>query len=153
MAVYIFGDQLQFENNDILHRKDEQWIARGRFAEGDIAGGNANAFAFNWQNPHANPIIVTRIILDITVAGGVGAGELDVGSAAGTGVPSDNLIDGCDPDAIIVYDNFGDPGANGKFKQRLDANGGATDWITCQILLQNELALDGKYYIEYTEVI
>ncbi|MBA7651772.1 hypothetical protein ES703_59592 [subsurface metagenome] len=153
MSVYIFGDQTQFEEGDFLHFRNLQWIARGHLAEGDIAGGVATAFAFNWQNPHANPIIVTRIILDITVKGGVAAGELDCGSAAGAGVHSDNLIDGCDPDVVTVYDNFGDPGVNGKFKQRLDANGGAVDWITCQILLQNEVALDGHYYIEYTEVL
>ncbi|MBA7702597.1 hypothetical protein ES703_111366 [subsurface metagenome] len=151
--AFIYGDQTEFENGDILHRLGDRWISRGRFAEGALVGGAVGAFAFNWQNPHANPIIVTRLILDITVAGGVAAGELDCGSAAASGAHSDNLIDGCDPDVVTVYDNFGDPGANGKFKQRLDANGGATDWITGQILLQNEVALDGRYYIEYIEVI
>jgi len=150
---YIYGDQSLYEEGDILHFLNNRWQTRGRFAEGDIAGGNANAFAFNWQNPHANPIIVTRLVLDITVAGGVAAGEIDAGTAAGTGVHSDNLIDGADPDVVTVYDNFGDPGANGKFKQRMDANGGANDWLTCQILLQNEGALDGRFYIEYIEVI
>ena len=150
---YIYGDQSLYEEGDFLHFHNYRWIARGHLAEGDIVGGIANAFAFNWQNPHANPIIVTRILLDITVAGGVGGGELDVGSAAASGVHSDNLIDGCDPDVVTVYENFGDPGANGKFKQRLDANGGATDWLTCQILLQNAAAMEGRYYIEYIEVI
>ncbi|GAJ16230.1 unnamed protein product, partial [marine sediment metagenome] len=95
---YIYGDQSLYEEGDILHFHNSRWITRGHFAEGAIAGGNADAFAFNWQNPHANPIIVTRIILDITVKGGVAAGELDVGSAAASGAHSDNLIDGCDPD-------------------------------------------------------
>ncbi len=150
---YIYGDQSLYEEGDKLQFHVNRWITRGHMAEGEIAGGVANAFAFNWQNPHANPIIVTRVILDITTAGGVAAGELDVGMANGTGVHGDDLIDGCDPDVVTVYDNLGDPGANGKFKTRLDANGGATDWITCQILLQNEGALEGRYYIEYIEVI
>ena len=153
VIVYVFGDQSAFAEGEILHRRNGLWLSRGALAEGDMAGGNANAFSFNWQNPHANPIIVTRLVLDITTPGGVGAGELDAGSAAGTGVHSDNLIDGVDPAVQTVYDNFGDPGANGKFKQRLDANGGAVAWITCQILLQNEAALAGRYYIEYIEVI
>ncbi|MBA7605665.1 hypothetical protein ES703_12799 [subsurface metagenome] len=151
--VYIYGDPTDFEEGDGLHFIGGAWRTRGMLAEGDLTPGNVNAFAFNWQNPHANPLIVKRVFLDITTPGGVAGGELDCGSAAGTGVHSDNLIDGCDPDVQTVYDNLGDPGANGKMKQRLDANGGATDWLTCQILLQNELALAGKYYIEYIEEI
>lgn len=150
---FVFGDFSDYQTGDIIEFRNYKWIARGRFDEGALAPGNANAFSFNWQNPHSNPIIVTRVLLDITTPGGVAAGELDCGSAAASGVNSDNLIDGCDPDVQTVYDNLGDPGANGKFKQRLDANGGAVDWITCQILLQNQAALAGRYYIEYIEVI
>ncbi len=151
--AFIIGVQAGYEEGDGVHRHNGTWVTRGQMAEGPLIPGNANAFAFNWQNPHANPIIVTRVFLDITTPGGVAAGELDVGSAAASGVNSDNLIDGCDPDVQTVYDNLGDPGANGKMKVRLDANGGADDWLTCQILLQNQGALAGKYYIEYIEVI
>jgi len=151
--AYIYGDQSEFEEGDILHRHKSQWISRGGLAEGDIAGGNANAFAFAWQNPHSNPIIVTRLILDITTAGGTADGELDAGSAPDATTHSDDLIDGVDPNAVAVYDNIDDKGANGQSKVKLDAKGGATDWLTCQILLQNEAALDGRYYIEYIEVL
>ncbi|MBA7650975.1 hypothetical protein ES703_58790 [subsurface metagenome] len=150
---FVYGDITDYKDGDKIEWRGYKWIARGHFAEVDLAGGAMGAFSFNWQNPHANPLIITRVIVDETVAGGVATALLDIGTAANTGVHSDNLIDGCDPDVVTVYDNFGDPGANGKFKQRLDANGGAVDWITCQILLQNEVALDGKFYIEYIEVI
>jgi len=150
---YIYGDQSLYEEGDFLHFHNSRWITRGHLAEGDLVGAAANGFTLNWENPHANPIIVTRVFTDIRTPGGVAGGELDVGSAAGTGVHSDNLIDGADPDVATVYDNIGDPGANGKFKQRLDANGGAVAWITGQILLQAAGALDGKFYIEYIEVL
>lgn len=150
---YIYGDQSLYEEGDFLHFHNSHWITRGHLAEGDIAGGNVGAFAFNWQNPHSHKILITRKLLHLTVAGGTAGGELDVGVAAGTGVHSDNLIDGLDPDQTGVFDNIEDKGANGKSRQIVDENGGANDWITCQILLQNEGALDGKFYIEYTEVI
>ena len=150
---FVFGDYDSYKQGDKIEFRNGAWIRRGHVAEGALAGGAANAFAFNWQNPHANPIIVTRVVIDITTAGGVAAGELDVGMANGTGVHGDDMIDGCDPDVVTVYDNFGDPGVNGKFKTRLDAKNGANDWVTGQILLQAEAALAGRYYIEYIEVI
>lgn len=151
--AFIYGDQTEFENGDFLHRLNDRWISRGHLAEGDLVGAAVNTFAFNWQNPHANPIIVTRLIVDVTTPGATPGALLDAGSAAGTGVHSDNLINGGAIDVAGVLDNFGDPGGNGKFKQRLDANGGATDWITGQILIQEAAALAGKFYIEYIEVI
>ena len=91
MVMFIHGSQ--GEEGDKAEWRNGQWITRGHFAEGVLTPGNANAFAFNWQNPHANPIIVTRVLLDITTPGGVAAGELDVGMANGTGVHGDDLID------------------------------------------------------------
>jgi len=150
---FVFGDITDYLDGDKLEYRGYKWIARGHFAEGDLSPGNADAFCFNWQNPHPNPIIVTRVILDITTPGGTAGGEIDVGSAASSGVHSDNLIDGCDPNVATVYDNIDNKGTNGNSKVRLDANGGDTDWITGQILLQNQPNLAGKYYIEYIEVL
>jgi len=121
-------------------------------ASGALTAGNANAFAFAWQNPYPTAIVVTRVVIDVTTAGGTVNSVLDVGSAADATTTSNNLIDGMDLNTIGVYDNLDNPGTNGKAKQKVDANGGAIDWVTGQILVANAAALVGKYYICYTGV-
>jgi hypothetical protein len=139
---------------DTIIRGNRGWIASGEemVASGALTAGNANAFALAWQNPHASAIVVTRVVIDITTPGGTALSVLDVGSAADATTHSDNLIDGMDLNTAGVYDNLDNPGVNGKSKQKVDANGGATDWVTGQILVANAAALAGKYYIYYTGV-
>ena len=123
-----------------------------KVASGALAAGNANAFAFAWQNPEAVKIFVHRVIVDVTTAGGTGSSVIDVGSGATATTASDNLIDGMDADATGPRDNVQDQGTNGKSRQKMDENGGTTDYITGQILVANAAALAGKYYIFYTAV-
>ena len=118
------------------------YIAPGehREASGTLTAGNANAFAFAWQNPEAQPIWA-QVMVEITTAGGTAGSLLDVGSAADGTTHSDNLIDGADLNATNLLTTSA--------WVKLAANGGATDYITGQILSENAASLVGKYYVRY----
>lgn len=115
-----------------------------------LASGDADDYAFAWQNPETSKIGVTRIIVDVTTAGGTANSVLDVGTAADGTTTSDNLIDGLDINSTGVSDNHESGGTNGKTFQDLDENGGTTDYITGQILTANAGDLEGNVYITYT---
>jgi len=125
-----------------------------KVAEVALTAGAANAFAFAWQNPESAAILITRVIVDLTTAGGTATAVLDVGTAADATTHSDNLIDGVDLNAAAIYDNVlaADAGTHGKPSQKLDENGGTTDYITGQILTEAASALVGNAYIFYREV-
>jgi len=118
-----------------------------------LAGGAANAFAFAWQNPETTKIIVTRVVVDVTTKGAVSGALLDVGPGAAATTHSDTLIDGLDiATAVICADNITNIGSNGLSLCKLDENGGTTDFITGQILVQAATALAGYAYIFYNKV-
>jgi hypothetical protein len=117
-----------------------------------LSSGAANAFCLAWQNPEDHAIIVTRLIVDLTTAGGTGTAVLDFGPANDATTHSDGLIDGADANAIAIYDNIEDQGVNGQSVCKLDAAGGTTDYITGQILTEAASALVGNAYIFYTAV-
>jgi hypothetical protein len=114
-----------------------------RTASGALTAGNANAFAIAWNNPEAQPIWA-QLMVEITTAGGTAGALLDAGSGASATTASDNLIDGADLNAtnLLVSSAW----------VKLDANGGATDWITGQILVANAASLAGKFYVKYMGV-
>lgn len=118
-----------------------------------LAGGDANAFAFAWQNPETSKIIVTKAVVDITTKSASAGALLDVGPGATATTHSDTLIDGLDiATAVICADNVTNKGDNGKSLCKLDAAGGTTAYITGQILVQNATALAGYAYIFYHKV-
>lgn len=118
-------------------------------ANGTLASGIADAYAFAWQNPEAVGVLVLRVLTNVTTAGGTGSSVLDVGTAVDATTTGNNLIDGADLNADALYDNITDGGTAGKSRQRMDARGGTTDWITGQILVANASSLVGTYTIEY----
>lgn len=122
-----------------------------KMVTGSLAAGAANAYMFAWQNPENVSIMVFRVMLRITTAGGTANSVGDVGSAATATTASDNLIDGCDLNATapVIYDNTIDQGTNGRGMQILDAKDGTTDYITGRILVANASTLVGSYYIFY----
>ena len=126
--------------------------AQVKVAVATLAGGAANAFAFAWQNPESVAILIQRIFVDRTAAGGTATAVLNIGTAADATTHSDNLIDGLDANATGLADNITDGGTNGKSRQKLDAKDGTTDHITGQILTEAAEALAGKVYIEYVKV-
>jgi hypothetical protein len=118
----------------------------------DLAQVHATDYNLNWQNPHASKIIVTRLIIYLTTAGGTALSVLDAGTAAATGTHSDNLIDGLDLNTTGIFDNITDAGINGMSRQIVDENGGANDWVCGQIMVADAINLVGRYYIEYMGV-
>lgn len=82
-----------------------------------------------------------------------GGSLLDCGSAAEGTAHGDNLIDGLAIDAAGIADNLGaGAGTNGLSVVELAANGGAADFVTGQILIEEGAALAGSVYIYYTAV-
>lgn len=127
-------------------------VPERRIAKVALTAGNANAFAFAWQNPLASKIIVDRVLIDITTAGGTASSVLDVGPAGDATSTADTLIDGLDLNAAALSDNISNGGTNGKARAKLDENGGTNDYITGKILAQNAASLAGYAYIHYYAV-
>ncbi len=121
--------------------------ARAALRGADAAGG-----ILAWRNPESKPIIVVRLVIDRT-ANARAACTADFGSASRPTRVSNNLIDGLDVNAAeAVEDNVEDKGANGKSRQRLDAKGGRTDYITGSRATGAAAGLAGHAYIFYVEV-
>lgn len=150
------------KGNDLANIQDNgstntQWfqniggIGRGerRTLSGTLSSGAQNAFAFTAQNPENVAVAIVRVLVDVTTAGGTAGALIDVGSAANSSTGSDNLIDGADINTQALYDNIDDQGSNGASKQRLDENGGSTDWVTGQIVTADANSLAGNYVLEY----
>lgn len=95
-------------------------------------------------NPEGVPIIVTRIILNITTPSS-GAATVDAGIAANGTTSSDNLIDGASvATAAKALDNISDIGTNGKSRQLW----GTTQYLT--ITASATLAgMVGEAIVEY----
>ena len=116
-----------------------------------LTAGVQNAFCLAWENPEAVPILVTRILVDITTAGGTVGAVLDFGAAADANTHSATLLDGVDANAVAIYDNLLAANQVGTVV-KLDEKDGTTAFITGQILTADAAALVGNAYIFYTEV-
>lgn len=126
-----------------------------KVAKGALAFGDADDFAFAWQNPEATAILVQCVIVDVTTVSATANSVLDVGVASSATGTDDTILDGValTADAVSTSTNVSDSGTNGNEKvHRVDANGGTNDYITGKILVANAAALVGKYYIEYVVV-
>lgn len=117
-----------------------------------LVAGAANAFAFNFQNPEASNIIIERVFVDITAAGGTAGALLNVGTGATATTAANNLITALGINATGIFDNVSDAGASGKSRALLNVAGGAVPYITGQITTQNATALAGTAYIVYFTV-
>ena len=105
-----------------------------------------------WQNPESNPIVVVRLVIVRTTKSTVIC-TADFGTASDGAARADNLLDGVDVGAAAaIKDNIEDKGTNGKARQRLDARGGATDYITGSKATGAAAGLAGNVYIFYYEV-
>lgn len=124
----------------------------GKVASGALAADVSGNFAFTWQNPETTKVIVHRVVIDITTAGGTAGSKLDIGVVASATSTGDNLIDGLDLNNADVSDNVMDGGTNGKSVQKMDEYNGSNDWITGKILEKDASSLVGKYYIHYRKV-
>lgn len=114
----------------------------------DLDSGDENAYAFAWENDKSADLIVHRVIVDVTTAGGTADAEIDVGVAANATTNSDNLIDGADINSTGLKDNIDDQGTNGTSCQKVEDG----QYVTGQIVVANAASLAGKVYIYYTEI-
>ena len=121
--------------------------AKVALAAADTGGG-----ILSWQNPEASAIVVVRIVVDLTTKA-TSACTGDFGTAADGTTSSANLLDGVDLNAATgVFDNVDDQGTDGKSRQRLDAKGGTTDFVTGSKATGAAAGLAGSAYIIYFEV-
>lgn len=117
----------------------------GRYVEKvALTAGNANAFAFAWQNPNACKIIIESVFIDITTAGGTAGSVLDVGIVNAATDTASTIHNDLDLNAAALSKCTG----VGKMSEK----GGATDYLTGKILTQNAAALVGNAYIIYFPV-
>lgn len=132
-------DSVQFRNNlGYIQPSETRSIA------GNLTAGLQNAFTFTWQNPEAQSIHIIEVMIDITTAGGTAGAILDVGTAPDATTHSNDLINGANLNAIDNHVST--------TRLKLAAAGGATDYVTGQILNANASSLVGKYYITYMGV-
>lgn len=119
----------------------DTYIEKVPLVASDTAGG-----VFAWQNRHEQPVIVTRVVIDLTTKAS-GAGTLDVGMTATSATTSaDNLIDGLDVNAATgVFDNVENQGTNGTGAQKVAAG----KWVTASKATGNMAGIVGSAYIHY----
>ena len=116
----------------------------------DLASGNANAFVFAIQNPEDVDCLITRVIVDITTAGGTANSVLDIDTVDGATATGADIIDGLDLNATGISDNITNGGTDGDKKPvKWDKKGGTNDDLTGKILVANAASLAGKVIIEY----
>jgi len=116
-----------------------------------LAAANDGANCFNWQNPESTEVLVTRVMVNVTTAGGDAASRMNVGVVAATGATANDIFNDLLPNTVQINDHLVlAPGIGGVHK--VAENGGANDWITGRIHTANSAALAGEVYIEYTEV-
>jgi len=132
-----------------LSNIDDELITQ---ASGALVAGLVNTYAFTWQNPESTEILVERVIVDITTAGGTATAILDVGVVANATSTAAGIINDLDLDAIGVCDHLLVAGAGAGGVHKVDENGGTNDWITGKIITEAASALVGKYYIQYRKV-
>lgn len=119
---------------------------------GALAAGLVNTYAFTWQNPESVAVLVERVIIDITTAGGTATAILDVGVVANATSTAADIVNDLDLDATGICDHMLVAGAGLGGVHKVDENGGTNDWITGKIITEAASSLVGKYYIQYRKV-
>lgn len=139
------ANDTRFQGLDVRGGKNRMVkVAKVALAAVDTAGG-----FFSWQNKDAKDVIVERVILDITTPS-TGACTVDVGQTATSATTSSgNLINGASiATAAKLLDNLGDPGTNGKAKQKV-ASG---KWVNGSVASGASAGVVGFAYIHYVVV-
>ena len=148
--ITIFGRVL-LPSGELLANADEINDA-GRYSRSQkIFVGNlgtaaaADDMVFSWTNAEGEDVIITRVVVDVTKAGGTATATIDVGSAADATTGSSNLITGGDLNAVAVYDSLDLVGAGvATFVKVADG-----ECVNGQAKTEKAEALEGKYYIFY----
>ena len=113
---------------------------------GSLAGvAAADDIVFSWENEEGAAVIVTRVLVHVTKAGGTATATLDVGSAADATTGSNNLLTGADIDTTAAYDSM-DLANEGVATFKVVPDG---EFVNGQAKTEKAEALEGKYYIFY----
>jgi hypothetical protein len=145
------GAQLRTEAGSLLSKLARELGAIAAVLGGStvvkvpLKGGALNAFAFAWENPEPTPIVVTKVIMDISKPGGTATAVIDVGAAPTATDTAEDLIKDADANATAVYASTA--------VAKLTKNGGALSFITGKILTAKAEALEGTVLIYYTPVV
>jgi hypothetical protein len=120
-----------------------------RAARGNLAAAAAaDGIVFAWENQEGADVIVYRVIVDVTTAGGTATATLDVGEAVDAVTGSNSLITAADLNAVATYDSLDLAGAGvATFVKVPDG-----EFITGQAKTEKAEALVGKYYVFYALV-
>ncbi len=120
----------------------------GATLQGSLTASDAAAGVFSLENTYGTALIVRRVTLDVTApTASTPNCELNIGTAA-TAISADNLLDGLDVNTAGVYDNYGDPGTNGKFKQKWPSG----EFLTASKSAGATSGLVGTYLIEVIDM-
>jgi hypothetical protein len=105
----------------------------------------ADDIVFSWENSEGEAVVITRVIVDITKAGGTATATIDAGSAADATTGSDNLLTGGDANTTATYDSLDI--ANEGVATFVKVPDG--ECVNGQIKTEKAEDLEGKYYIFY----
>lgn len=153
--VYNSGD-ITLVNS--VFEDNTHYIASGeiRTASGILTAGNANSIAFAWHNSEQQDILIKKVVIYITTAGGTAGSLLDVGiadNASGTNRGTEFFNDIDLNTSTIVDSTIVIGGGNQTVWVFCQDTASATDgWVVGQILTANAASLVGSYYIEYVGI-
>ena len=122
-----------------------QYGKYSKLAVTSLVSGDADDFAFAWENTTGEDIVIIRVIVDVTTAGGTPAATLTVGTAANATTEGDNLITGADINATNAYDNLDLANEGVSTFQKLPDG----EFVTGRIKTASAAALRGDVYIFY----
>lgn len=122
-----------------------QYGKYSKLAVTSLVSGDADDFAFAWENTTGEDIVIIRVIVDVTTAGGTATATLTVGTAANATTEGENLITGADIDATNAYDNLDLANEGVSTFQKLPDG----EFVTGRIKTANAAALKGDVYIFY----
>jgi hypothetical protein len=134
-------------NNGYIHRGEV------RSAYGSLVAGNANAIGLAWHNPELQDILIQKVVVEVTIAGGTAGSGLQVGvadDAIGTNIGTE-FANTFNLNAVSVYDSgyVADNGTQVKWVFCQDSASATDGWVAGKILVANAASLVGNYYIEY----
>jgi len=126
----------------------------GTWLSYDLTAGAADSIALAAQNPYTNDLIIDRVIVRLTTAGGTATAVGDLDIVADSTSTGDDIFDGIDLNSTGIFDslNSTDNGTNGEGKAWVwDGKDGTNDYVTMKILVEAASDLVGKVYIHVIE--
>ncbi len=144
--------------NTLFYSSSSSWLRIGndigtQTVSGTLTAGVANAICFAWHNPYGGDVIVKKVVIEVTTAGGTAGSHLDVGiadNATGGGLGTEFFND-LGLNVVQIHDSWvvGDNGTQTKWVVCQDSANVTDGWVVGQILDANAASLVGRWYIEF----